>query len=70
MRIVLPRHVERRHEEIDMPATDADVQMPAPRTPQPAEAAPKPQLLARPRQEYWDLEQCAWVPCVDARQEV
>ena len=52
-----------------MPTTDADVQVPSPRTPRPVESAPKPLLRPHPREEYWDLEQCAWVPGTDSRRE-
>ncbi len=48
-----------------MVTTETEVQVPAPRSPQPVEAVEKRPVKTRPREEYWDLERCAWVRSQD-----
>jgi hypothetical protein len=50
-----------------MATTETEVQVPAPRSPQPAETVAKPPVKTRPCEEYWDLERCAWVRSQDTR---
>ena len=52
-----------------MTTTETDVQMPAPRAPQPVEAVATRSVVSRPCEEYWDLEQCAWLRSSDTRRQ-